>query len=120
MADAETVLVTGGNGFLGMRLILQLLQEGYDVKATLLSIKSKDKVIEILKSNGIILFCKLSFVEAELTKGDNWAEAMQSCKYVLSVASPVFFNAPKDQNEAIRPAVNGILRILGFARASNI
>ena len=120
MEKTDTVLVTGGTGFVGMQIILQLLQKGYNVKTTLRSIKSKDKVIDALKSNGITSFSNLSFVEAELTKDTNWYEAMEGCKYVLSVASPVFFHKQKNESEAIRPAVDGILRVLRFAKATGV
>lgn len=120
MKDSEMVLVTGGSGFVGMQIILQLLQKGYAVKATVRSLASKNKVIDALKSAGIISFDKLSFIETELTKDDNWGEAMKDCKYVLSVASPVFFEIPKDENEAIRPSVEGILRVLKFARIAGV
>jgi len=120
MENKETVLVTGGSGFVGMHIVLQLLQKGYYVKTTLRSLKSKDKIIETLKSNGISSFDKLSFIETELTKDNNWEEAMKDCRYVLSVASPVFFDIPKDENEAIRPAVEGVLRVLKFARNAGV
>jgi nucleoside-diphosphate-sugar epimerase len=112
--------VTGGTGFVGMHIILQLLQKGYNVKTTLRSIKNKDKVIDTLKSNGITTFDNLTFVEADLSKDDNWDEAMKGCDYVLSVASPVFMTIPKDENEAIRPAVEGIVRILKAARNASV
>lgn len=118
--NKETVLVTGGTGFVAMQIILQLLQRGYKVKTTVRNLSSKDKIIETLKNNGISSFENLSFVTIELTKDDNWEEAMKNCKYVLSVASPVFFEIPKDENEAIRPAVEGILRVLKFAKKSNV
>ncbi len=120
MENSETVLVTGGTGFVGLQIILQLLQKGYKIKTTVRSLKSKDKVIETLKANGITSFDNLSFVEAELTKDDNWDEAMKDCKYVLSVASPVFFEIPKDENEAMRPAIEGILRILKFSLSADV
>jgi len=120
MESKKTVLVTGGTGFVGMHIVLQLLQKGYQVRTTLRSLKNKDKVIEMLKENGISSFDKLSFIEAELTKDGNWAEAMKDCKYVLSVASPVFFDIPKDENEAVRPAVEGVLRVLKFARIAGV
>lgn len=114
------VLVTGGSGYVGGYCILQLLQKGYQVRTTLRSLKSREKVIEALKVNGITSFDNLSFVETELTKDDNWAAAMEGCTYVLSVASPVFFEIPKNENEAIRPAVEGIMRILKFARNAGV
>lgn len=45
---------------------------------------------------------------------------MKGCKYVLSVTSPVFFDQPKDENAAIRPAVEGIRRILKFAKQAEV
>ena len=117
---SKTVLVIGGTGFVGAQIILQLLQKGYNVKTTLRSISSKNKVIDTLKSNGITTFDKLAFVEADLSKDDNWEEAMIGCDYVLSVASPVFMTIPKDENEAIRPAVEGIVRILKAARNASV
>ncbi|HHQ0079832.1 TPA: GDP-mannose 4,6-dehydratase, partial [Listeria monocytogenes] len=59
----NNVLVTGGTGFLGMHIIFQLLQQGYQVKTTVRSLKSKEKVIEVLQNNGITDFTQLSFVE---------------------------------------------------------
>ncbi|NHN27308.1 aldehyde reductase [Flavobacterium jejuense] len=120
MKPKETVLVTGGTGFVGLQIVFQLLQKGYKVNTTLRSLKSIDNVIESLKSNGITTFENLSFFETNLTDDKNWDKAMQGCKYVLSVASPVFFEVPKDENEAIRPAVEGILRVLKFAKKEGV
>lgn len=112
----KTVLVTGGTGFVGTHIIFQLLQRGYNVKTTIRSLGSKSKVIDTLKFNGLTTFDNLTFVEADLSKDDNWDLAMKGCNYVLSVASPVFFNIPKDENEVIRPAVEGIIRVLKAAQ----
>lgn len=117
---ANKVLVTGGTGFVGAQMILQLLQKGYSVKTTLRSISSKDKVIDALKANGITSFDNLAFVEVDLSKDDNWGEAMSGCDYVLSVASPVFFTIPKDENEVMRPAVEGIIRVLKAAKDAKV
>ncbi len=116
----KKVFVTGGTGFLSAQIILQLLQKGFDVKTTLRSLSSKSKVTDALQSNGITSFDHLAFVEADLSKDDHWDEAMQGCDYVLSVASPVFFTIPKDENEAIRPAVEGIVRVLKAARNAGV
>lgn len=116
----KTVLVTGGTGFVGTHIIFQLLQRGYNVKTTLRSLSNKSKVIDTLKSNGITTFDNLTFVEADLSKDDNWDLAMKGCNYLLSVASPVFFNIPKDENEVIRPASEGIIRVLKAARNAGV
>lgn len=116
----EKVLVTGGTGFVGMQIILQLLQKGYMVKTTVRSFKSKADVIDVLKKNGVSAIENLSFAEADLSKDDGWDVAMADCTYVLSVASPVFFEIPKDENEVIRPAIEGIIRILKAANRSSV
>ena len=120
MDKNETVLVTGGTGFVGLHILLQLLQQGYTVRTTVRSLKSKDRILSTLKAHGIMDVGRLSFTEAELTGDARWPEAMQGCRYVLSVASPVFFEVPKDEKEAIRPAVEGIQRILKFAKAAGV
>ncbi|MDR3713501.1 MAG: aldehyde reductase [Puia sp.] len=120
MEKSETVLVTGGTGFVGSHCVLQLLQKGYPVKTTLRSMNRKNEVIEMLKTGGIDSFDDLAFIETDLTKDDNWGEAVKGCKYVLHVASPIFSTMPKDENEMIRPAVDGTLRVLKAARDAGV
>lgn len=120
MEDKATVLVTGGTGFVGLHIVLQLLQQGYNVRTTVRNLKSKDKIINTLLKNGVTSVDRLSVIAAELTADDNWAAAMKNCQYVLSVASPVFFDEPQNEQEAIRPAVEGVLRILKFAKAEGV
>ena len=120
MESKETVLVTGGSGFVGTRCIQQLLQTGYKVKITLRSLAKKSEVIEALKIGGVTTWDDLDFIETSLTENKNWDEAMQGCTYVLSVASPVFFTLPKDEDEVIRPALEGILRVLKAAQKAGV
>jgi nucleoside-diphosphate-sugar epimerase len=108
----ETVLVTGGTGFLGIHTVLQLLQQGYEVKTTLRSLSKKDTIIKALEEGGITYFSCLSFVEADLTSDHNWDEAVKDCDYVLHVASPFPAQDPRDENELIIPARDGALRVL--------
>jgi len=119
-AIATTVLVTGGSGYLGLQCVLQLLQEGYTVKTTIRSLAKKDEVIASLKAGGISNFDKLSFIETDLTKDDNWAEAVSNCTYVLHVASPFPVVDPEDENEIIVPARDGSLRVLKAARDAGV
>ena len=116
----KTVLVTGGTGFVGIHAILQLLQKGYTVKTTLRSLKRKDDVIEMLRTGGITQFDRLSFIEADLTRDENWDKAVSGCDYVLHIASPIHLQLPKDENEMIVPAVEGTLRVLKAARNAGV
>ncbi|MCC9064639.1 SDR family oxidoreductase [Flavobacterium piscisymbiosum] len=116
----QKVLVTGGTGFVAIHSILQLLNRGYQVRTTIRSIKSKDKIFETLKNGGITDFSKLDFIEADLTSDKNWLEAMIDCQYVLHIASPIFLRLPKNEDEMIRPAVDGTLRVLKAAREAGV
>ena len=120
MENKETVLVTGGTGFVGSHCVLQLLQKGYNVKTTLRSLSRKTEVLDMLRTGGIKTFDNLEFIETDLNKDDNWDEAVKGCKYVLHVASPIMSKLPKDENEMIRPAVDGTLRVLKAARDAGV
>lgn len=45
---------------------------------------------------------------------------MKGCEYVLSVASPVFFEIPKDENDIMSPASEGIIRVLKAAKNAKV
>lgn len=116
----ETVLVTGGSGFVGSYCILQLLQKGYNVKTTIRSLSSIDKVKELLKAGGIPSFDNLTFFEADLSCDTGWDEAVSECDYVLHVVSPFPSAQPKDENELVIPAREGALRVLRAARDAGV
>lgn len=101
MNSKETVLVTGGSGFVGGHAIVQLLQKGYQIKTTIRSMSKKDTVIEILKNGGIYNFDNLEFVEADLSDDKNWDKAAEGCAYVLHIASPIHLTIPKDENRPL-------------------
>lgn len=44
------VLVTGGTGFVGMRIISRLLEQGYEVQTTIRDLSKADKVIKRCKT----------------------------------------------------------------------
>lgn len=123
MESTEMVLVTGGTGAVGANCILQLLQRGYRVKTTLRSLGKKNEVLQLLKNGGLTPGSygddKLTFIEADLGSDANWAAAMSGCTYVLHVASPTQ-NESADEDAMIRPAVDGVLRVLKAARDGGI
>ena len=120
MLVQKKVLVTGGSGFLGAQCILQLLEKGYSVRTTLRSLKRKEDLLDMLRTAGIRSFENLSFIEADLTKDFNWDEAVNNCDYVLHIASPIGLSIPKNENEMIRPAVDGTLRVLRAAKKAGV
>jgi len=120
MKSLETVLVTGGTGFVGARCILALLHQGYRVRTTLRALTSQASVIEALRTGGSTSGDQLEFVEADLTSDENWDTALHGCTYVLHVASPVFFATPTDESAHFKLAVEGSRRVLKAARDAGV
>jgi dihydroflavonol-4-reductase len=62
----------------------------------------------------------VSFVAADLLSDGGWPEAVAGCEFVHHVASPFPMNVPKDENELIRPAREGTLRVLRASRDAGV
>ncbi|KAJ5711674.1 nucleoside-diphosphate-sugar epimerase [Penicillium malachiteum] len=120
MANDELVLVTGGSGFVGSHCIIQCLAAGYQVRTTVRSLKREEEVRGMLRTGEATNLDRLSFIEADLTSDNGWADAVKSCTYVLHVASPLPAAAPKNEDELIKPAREGTLRVLRAARDANV
>jgi nucleoside-diphosphate-sugar epimerase len=116
----ETVLVTGGSGFVGVHSIVQLLQAGYRVRTTVRSPSREADVRAMLEMAGVKPGASLSFVVADLTSDTNWPEAVSGCRYVLHVASPFSLSAPAHENDMIIPAREGALRVLRASRDTGV
>lgn len=116
----STVLVTGGSGFIASHCIVQLLAAGHTVRTTVRSAEKEADVRAMLRVGGVDAGERLRFFVADLLEDAGWAEAVKGCDYVLHVASPFPSSVPKDENEIIRPAVEGTLRVLRAARDAEV
>jgi nucleoside-diphosphate-sugar epimerase len=115
------VLVTGGTGFVGAHCLIQLLAAGHETRATVRDLKRESDVRGMLRQGGAgDVGERLTLFRADLNGDAGWAEAVVGCDYVLHVASPYPSTAPKDENELIRPARDGALRVLKAARDASV
>jgi nucleoside-diphosphate-sugar epimerase len=120
MKNNETVLVTGGSGYIATYIIAQLLKKGYSVRTTVRSLKREEEVRTALAELGQTTDKELQFFEADLTQDTGWAAAAANVTYVLHVASPLPLFMPKDENDLIIPAKEGTLRVLRAAKNAGV
>lgn len=116
----STILVTGGSGFIGSHIILRLLEAGHEVRATLRNPGREGEVRAMMAQGGCQDSSRLSFVTADLDKDDGWAAAVAGCDDVHHVASPFPVGVPQHEDELIRPAREGTLRVLRAARDAGV
>jgi nucleoside-diphosphate-sugar epimerase len=116
----STVLVTGGSGFVGSHVILQLLNAGHAVRTTVRSLTREVSVRARLRDAGADAGPRLAFVAADLERDEGWPEAVAGCDYVIHVASPMPAAAPTHEDELIVPARDGVLRVLRAARDATV
>ncbi len=107
------VLVTGGSGYLGTRLIAVLPRDGRPVRTTVRSLTSEDDVRTAVRRGGAD-DTGLEVVAAELTSDEGWAAAAAGCEEVHHTASPMI--QTDDPDEVVVPAREGTLQALTAAR----
>jgi nucleoside-diphosphate-sugar epimerase len=114
MAGGETVLVTGGSGYIGGWCVASLLQRGYVVRTTVRDL-SKEPQVRAAVGKVVDPGNRLSVHAATLTADEGWDAAVDGCDYVLHVASPAVAAEPRDPDELIVPAREGAKRAVSAA-----
>jgi nucleoside-diphosphate-sugar epimerase len=120
MSDGdETVLVTGGSGFLGGWCVIELLRAGYRVRTTVRSL-SREPELRAAIASEVDPGERLSVLAADLTDDAGWPGAVDGCAHVLHVASPFPPAQPKDPDDLIVPARDGTLRVLRASLSAGV
>lgn len=115
----KKVLLTGITGFLGSHTAIQLLEKNYEVIGTLRSLKRAESIkTTIAKHTDKIQ--NLTLVEAELNDERIWQKLTESVDYVQHIASPFPRELPKNEDELIIPAKQGVLNILKAASKNGV
>ncbi|MFE1687232.1 SDR family oxidoreductase [Streptomyces albidoflavus] len=116
----RTVLVTGGSGFLAAHCIAQLVEDGHRVRTTVRDPAKRASVAASVRAAGATVLEGLSFAEADLTRDEGWAEAVDGCGHVLHVASPFPARQSEDERDLTGPAREGTLRVLRAATRAGV
>ena len=115
----KKIFISGGSGYLALHCIKLALEKGYRVKT---SVRNESKKVEVL--NAIKDYLKkpedLEFCILDLLSDEGWNESMIGCDFLLHTASPFPFKQPKNEQDLIKPAVQGTIRALNAAKTANI
>ena len=105
--------MTGASGYLGTRVVADLLRGGTQVRATLRTPASEAGLREALRRAGADT-AALDTVFLSLTEDAGWADATAGIDGVYHLASPMI--QATDPDEVVVPARDGTLRVLRAAR----
>ena len=79
----ETVLVSGGSGFLGGRCVVELLRRGYAVRTTVRDL-AKEEEVRARVGSELDPSDRLTVLVADLGSDEGWAEAPAASTAVMS------------------------------------
>jgi nucleoside-diphosphate-sugar epimerase len=116
----DLILVTGGTGLIGIKVIQRALKAGYSVRAAVRSQAKADAVLETPTIKAINPGSRLTFtIVPDILADHAYDEAVKGVKYIIHVASPVIKGEgfPPEQWEAeiVQPAIKGTSSILEAA-----
>jgi len=117
-AAQKNVLVTGASGFIGSHCVIQLLQKGYHVRGAIRVLERAPSIKSVVGS--LADTSQLTFVECDLMSDQGWDAAMADIDFVLHIASPIPRTTPKNEDDLIIPAKEGVLRALQAAKKAGV
>ncbi|QRV84238.1 NADPH-dependent methylglyoxal reductase GRE2 protein [Ceratobasidium sp. AG-Ba] len=115
---SQNVLLTGGNGFIAVHIIVYLLQHGHTITTT---VRSESKTTYLRnKFSSAVNEGQLKFaIVGDITVPGAFDEVIKSNRFdaVLHTSSPFVFDVKDITNELLLPAINGTTEILKSVKA---
>jgi len=105
----KTVLITGGSGFVAAHVLTAFLSRGYNVRTTVRSQESAEKV----KKSHSIYLDQLSFaIVPDVQTPGAHDEAVKDVDGVIHTASPFVMSVEDNERDLLNPAVKGTTSVL--------
>lgn len=116
----NTILVTGGTGYIGSWVCKYLLDKGYRVRLSIRDKSKKNKYQHLLdienETEG-----KLELWEADLLTEGAFDKPAEGCSAIIHIASPFTLRFKDAQKELIDPALKGTRNVLrGAANSTTV
>lgn len=115
---SQTILVTGGTGYVGSWVVKYLLEKGYLVRIAVRD-KSRTDKYDYLQKFAADSPGEIEVYEADLLKSGSYNDAARGCEAIIHVASPFTLRFKDPLKELIEPAVQGTENVLSAATASS-
>ena len=113
----QTILITGGTGYVGSWIVKGLLEAGHTVH---LPVRNKDNTRKLEFLNEIqYKEDQLKIFEANLLASGSYDEAAKGADTIIHTASPFITNVKDAQKELIDPALLGTRNILETANQTD-
>ncbi len=113
----QTILVTGGAGYIGSWVVKYLLDKGHTIRVSVRDKSKTEKYNHLFeiekKSPG-----KLELWEANLTTENSFDEVVKGCNAIIHLASPFILDTKNPQDNLINPALKGTENVLNAATKS--
>nr|WP_321453402.1 NAD-dependent epimerase/dehydratase family protein [uncultured Carboxylicivirga sp.] len=113
----NTLLVTGGTGYVGGWIVKGLLDKGYTVRLTVRN-KNNEAKYEPLRQISLTTKGKLEIWEADLLEDGSFDDAAMGCDAIIHVASPFTLRFKDAQRDLVDPAIKGTRNVLYAASKS--
>lgn len=115
--EAQTILVTGGTGYVGAWVVKGLLEKAYTVRLTVRNKNNKSKFESLLQIASTTKG-KLEIREADLLQEGSFNDAATGCDAIMHIASPFTLRFKNAQKDLIDPALKGTRNVLFAASQS--
>lgn len=130
--NVETVLISGGSGFIASHIVKSFLDAGYKVRATVRSDSTKEKVKKIQKNHPNLSYAIVPDGQAdgaydEAVKGVDGVSQHRSFQQLFSLAnqaqvihtaSPFVLQVEDNERDLLKPAIQGTVGILKSIKAN--
>ena len=123
MSSPQTIFVTGASGFIAKHIVVKLLNAGYHVVGSVRALSRAAEVREAVLphlTDTNDLDNRLRFAALDLGDDQGWDTALRGAGVLMHTASPFPLTQPDNEDDVIRPAVDGALRALRAAHAAGL